>query len=329
MTVERSTSATTLRARAFVERRRPDAERLGLTLADEIHDPTGFAARLRAGLAELADPEYRAGQQLVAPGIGATHGVRTPLLTAVAGRFRRATRGVRPAPLVDVAARLLGERELEARWFAFGLLERTVAADPERSWQLLRRASAEAGDWITVDTLARPVGRGILAEPFRWAELEQLVYSPSRWERRLVGSAVATVPHLDRTRGRTPDVARRGLGLVAELIGDAEADVKKALAWALRELALVDRPAVAAFLRDEADRAKDSADGHRARVVRDALPRLTPSDASVIRERLAGIRTRPGAPSTSRAARASASFLGLGLETPPADRPIIPRPVST
>ena len=140
------------------------------------------------GLASLADPEYLAGQQRIAPGIGAIHGVRWPLLAAVQRGFRNAPKGSPSTPLLFIADRLFHERELEARWFAFGLLERTLATETERTWQLMRRAAREAGDWITVDSLAHPYGKGIAAEPYRWAELEQLVYSPSRWERRLIGS---------------------------------------------------------------------------------------------------------------------------------------------
>ena len=82
--------------------------------------------------------------------------------------------------------------------------------------------------------------KGVLAEAFRWAELEQLVYSPSRWERRLIGSTIATLPFTDRTAGRRPDVAARGLALLGQLIGDAEPDVQKALAWAYRSITVVD-----------------------------------------------------------------------------------------
>ena len=139
--------------------------------------------------------------------------------------------------------------------------------EPERTWQLLRRGSREAGDWITVDTLAHPFGTRHPAEPYRWAELEQLVFSPSRWERRLVGSTIATMPFVDRRRGREPDVADHGLGLIGDLIGDAEPDVQKALAWALRSLTVVDQAAVAAFVTDEAetaprDRRRPSRLGH-------------------------------------------------------------------
>ena len=202
-----ATSDVTARAVAFVAAHRDPAEELGASLADLSNDPDAFAKALTRGLAALADPEYLAGQQRIAPGIGAVHGVRWPLLAAVSRGFRNATRGDRPTPLLFIADRLYHERELEARWFAFGLLERTLDGETERTWQLLRRAAREAGDWITVDSLAHPYGKGILAEPYRWAELEQLVYSPSRWERRLVGSTIATMPHVDRRRGRDPDVA--------------------------------------------------------------------------------------------------------------------------
>ncbi|HLO35158.1 MAG TPA: DNA alkylation repair protein [Candidatus Deferrimicrobium sp.] len=305
----------------FVADRRPDAEALGRRLAAETGDPERFVEVLRDGLAALADPEYLAGQQHVAPGIGDLHGVRWPLTEAVKRGFREATRLERTSGWLFIADRLLREPKLEARWFAFGLLERLLVDDTERTWQLLRRAAREAGDWITVDSLAHPVGRGILNEPYRWAELEQLVYSLSRWERRLVGSTIATIPSVDRRRGRAPEVAVHGLGLVRELIGDREPDVQRALAWALRSMAGVDRPATTDFLDQEATTAAATSDGYRAWVVRDALPKLDPVDAERIRARLTGIRRRAGAPSTSRAAaiasRFGAGLLGRPLPEPP------------
>ena len=168
---------------------------------------------LRRGLTELADPEYLEGQRRVAPGIGAILGVRWPLLAAVERGFRKATRHDRATTMLFLADRLFREPELEHRWFAFGLLERTLGSDPERTWQLLRRAAREAGDWITVDSLAHPYGTGIAQEPYRWAELELLVYSPSRWERRLVGSTIATMTHGRRRTGRDPELPRARAGV--------------------------------------------------------------------------------------------------------------------
>ncbi|HEX7345316.1 MAG TPA: DNA alkylation repair protein [Candidatus Limnocylindrales bacterium] len=307
----RPTSPVTARAVEFVADHKPAAETLGASLAEYINDPDAFAAALRAGLEELADPEYLTGQQSVAPGLGMTLGVRWPLLAAVIRGFRVETNRDRPGPLLFLADRLFREEPLEARWFAFALLERTLKDDPERTWQLLRRGAREAADWITVDDLAHPYGTGIAAEPYRWAELEQLVFSPSRWERRLVASTIATMTHGNRRSGRGEDVVDRALPLLGQLIGDAEPDVQKALAWAYRSLAQIDPPGTVAALRAETDRAVATDDGHRAWVIRESLPKLPPADADDLRARLSGIRRRAGAPSTSNAAELATRFGGL------------------
>jgi len=307
----RPTSPITARAVAFVADHKPAAEALGSSLAEHINDPDAFAAALRAGLEELTDPEYLAGQQSVAPGLGMTLGVRWPLLAAVIRGFRQETKRDRPTPLLFIADRLFREEPLEARWFAFALLERTLKDDPERTWQLLRRGAREAEDWITVDDLAHPYGTGIAAESYRWAELEQLVFSPSRWERRLVGSTIATMTHGDRRTGRGDEVVDRALPLLGQLIGDAEPDVQKALAWAYRSLAQIDPERTTAALRAETERAVATDDGHRAWVIRDSLAKLPAADAEELRTRLAGIRRRPGAPSTSAASELAARFGGL------------------
>ena len=325
--IERTTSATTARAQAFVAARKPDAEALGRRVADVVSDPDAFAATLVEGLRDLSDPEYLDGQRRVAPGIGAIYGVRWPLMAAVNRGFRKATRRERTSSWLFVADRLLREDHLEPRWFAFGLLERLVADDPERTWQLIRRAAGDAADWITVDSLAHPVARGVLLEPYRWSELEQLVFSPSRWERRLVGSTIATAPHTDRKLGRRPEIVQHGLALIDQLIGDAEPDVQKALAWALRTLAQIDTPAVTSWCRRQAAIAVDNEDGHRAWVVRDSLTKLRADDATQIRASLVGIRRRPGGSSTTSSAAAIAARFGALPDPghhpqPPLDGPL-------
>ncbi len=317
--------AATLRARELVAARMDLALALGRRAGDFVNEPPNLAEMLRAGLEALADPDYLAGQRMIAPGIGAQLGVRQPLLTAVSRGLRATTRRDRPTTILDVAATLFRDPLAELHWLGIDLLDRIVTREPEQTWQLVRAEARRATEWITIDRLARVAGRGILAEPYRWAELEQLVYSPSRWERRLAGSTVATIPHVDRTAGRTPDVARRGLAIVADLVGDAEPDVQKALSWALRTMAAIDLPATSALLRAQARLARDTADGHRAWVVRDACEKLPAELAAELRTTLAGVRKRPGAPSTSRASATAADFLAYGLAVPPAERTIIDR----
>jgi 3-methyladenine DNA glycosylase AlkD len=320
-----TTSEVTLRARAFVAAHLDAATALGRAAGDLAADPAEVAAALRAGLPALADPEYLDGQRRIAPGLGPTAGVRNPLLTAITRGLRARTRRDRPSTLLDIAGRLLRDELLELHWLAFDLLDRAMTGEPERAWQLVRAEARTASDWITVDSLAHVAGRGVLAEPFRWAELEQLVYSPSRWERRLAASTVATIPFVDRVAGRRPAFAARGLGIIGDLIGDDEPDVQKALSWALRNLAGIDRDAVVAFLERETEHARAADDGHRAWVIRDSLEKIPAPIAAAMRAALTGIR-RHG-PSTSRAAATAADFLGLGTGVMPADRPVVARPM--
>lgn len=314
-------SAATVRSEGFVADHRASAERLGASLAEYSNDPDAFAAALRRALQSLADPVYVGGQRRVAPGIGALLGVRSPLMAALASGFRRATRHDSAGPLLFVIERLLREDPLESRWFAIGLAERTLQSEAERTWQLLRGAAREAGDWITVDSLAHPYAIGIGAEPFRWAELELLVYSPSRWERRLVGSTIATLTHGAPGRRMGPEVVDRGLPILGQLMGDAEPDVQKSLSWAYRSLAAVDVDATTVALHAQADLAVATGDGHRAWVIRDSLTKLAPTAATALHDGLVGIRKRPGAPSTSTATATADRF---GRPPEPTLRPIDP-----
>jgi hypothetical protein len=121
------------------------------------------------------------------------------------------------------------------------------------------------------------------------------------------------MPYVNRRLGRSPDVAAHALPLLATLVGDAEPDVQKALSWAYRSMAIVDLPATTAALEREAAIAAERQDGHRAWVVRDSLSKLEPGDAARLRDRLAGVRRRAGAPPTSAASELASRFAGMGL----------------
>jgi 3-methyladenine DNA glycosylase AlkD len=291
----------------------PAARALGHRLVEELDDPERFVADLERGLRSLADSDYRAAHAWMAPGIGEVIGVRGPLFAAVERELRAPLRAASPATAIYLADRLSRADLHEIKVFAHVPLRRSLAADPERSWQIIRRLMRRATDWVSVDSLADIVAQGILLEPYRWAELEQLVYSPHLWERRLVGSTIATLPFRVRTGARESLRSLPALALVGALIGDAEPDVQKALSWALRSWHRVDPEAVAGFLTAEASRAANESDGHRAWVLRDALslPGLPADLVARVRAPLHGIRRRGEAPSTSRAAQAASAFAGL------------------
>ena len=307
------TSEVTQRARALVEERLPQARGLGQALAELIDDPEQFCAALRDGLTALADDAYAGEQERVAPGSGAVFGVRAPLVAAVIAQLRHPLTESSSSSALWLADRLADEPEREFVVFSHAALRRSLNDDPERSWQLMRQLGRRAGDWISVDTLAEVVAEGILREPFRWAELEQLVYSADKWERRLVGATIARLP-LALPKHRRGELLRTpGLTVIKSLIGDSDVDVQKSLSWALRSWLEVDRAGVRELIRREAEEARETSDGHRAWVLRDALtaPSIEPGFAAEIRARLEGVRRQHGQGSTSAAAQVAAGFVGI------------------
>jgi hypothetical protein len=87
-------------------------------------------------------------------------------------------------------------------------------------------------------------------------------------------------------------------------------------------LTLVDASAVTVFVREQAAIARQTHDGHRAWVLRDALLKLDPRIADETRSHLDGIRRKPHAPSTSRAAETAARFSDLSLGAPMPQPPL-------
>ena len=175
----------------------------------------------------------------------------------------------------------------------------------------MRRLGRAATDWIATDSLADLWARGVLAEDFRWAELEQLLYSQHTYERRLVPATLATMPPRVPTARRQelrPVALERAFEMLRLLMGDAEVMVQKALSWAIREWSPVDAAATAAFLRAEAAIAAEEADGARAWVIRDTLAKEPPDLAAELRLRLEGVRRDRRAPSTSIAFAQAAAF---------------------
>lgn len=307
------TSEVTQRAQAFVAERLPQARGLGTTLADLIDQPEEFVAVTREGLTALSDEPYRVEQARVAPGSGAVFGVRNPLLAAVVRQLRPALNEGSDASALWLAERLVIEPEREFTILAHACLLRSLRDDPERTWQVMRALARAAKEWISVDSLAELYAAGILREHFRWAELEQLVYSADKWERRLVGATIARLPFEVTTQQRPTLANSPGLMIIKSLIGDSEPDVQKALSWALRSWMDVNERGVQQFIRDESEIAARNDDGNRAWVLRDALtaPKTDATFAAGIRAQLARVRRSVAKSPTSTASLVAGGFRGL------------------
>jgi len=283
---------------------------LGRRLAGLTEDPEAFVASLLSGLERLTHPRHVATHDRVSPGMDDHRAVAAPLRRAVERPVRAALADGSSSSALSLAQRLERSEERDGRLFALCCLDRALADDPERSWQVLRRLGRRAEDRMEVDSQAGLWAAGILLEPYRWAELELLVYSARATERRLVGVTLARMPRrLPRSRHEPQGThGPRALALVGILIGDADPLVQRSLAWAIREWTRIDPRGSESFVRDQTAIAVERADGHRARVIRDCLEAQPAPVALDLRSRLAHLRRRAHEPSTSIAARQVAAF---------------------
>jgi DNA alkylation repair enzyme len=304
-------SEASTKAGAFVAAHLEAARATGEALARLIDEPDAYLERLSAGLVRLADPDYLAMVTRACPETPARYVIRGPLSTALMKPVRQALRDGSSVFALRLAHRLVEADHRDLRLYSHEPLRRALPEDPEMSWQLMRRLGRLAGDWIATDSLADLWARGVLAEDFRWAELEQLLYSQHVYERRLVPATLATIPHRVPAARRDelrPQALGRALELIRQLMGDAAVMVQKALSWALREWTPVDQGALADVLVAETDIAVDTQDGARAWVIRDALSKQSPTLANELADRLAGLRRDRSAPSTSIASTQAAAF---------------------
>ena len=298
-------------ANAFVSAHLHEATALGQRLAQLIDQPDEYLWALTDGLRALGEPGYLEMVTRACPQTEARFLVRGALSDAISVPLKQALREGSSISALQLAQRLVSAEHRDLRLYAHEPIRRALPQDPEMSWQLMRRLGRAAQDWIATDSLADLWARGVLAEPFRWAELEQLLYSQQTYERRLVAAALATMPHrLPKARRDElrPERVERALELLRMLMGDAEVMVQKALSWAIREWTPVDPEATAAFLRSETEIAAEDRDGARAWVIRDALSKQPADLAGELKARLEGIRRNAKHPSTSIASTQAAAF---------------------
>ena len=298
-------------ADAFVSTHLAEATAVGERLAQLTGEPEAYLEALIQGLESLADPAYLETVTHACSETPARYLVRGPLAEALGKPVRAALREGSGMIALQLADRLARADHRDLRLYANDALRRALPDDPELSWLIMRRLGRAATDWIATDSLADLWARGVLAEHFRWAELEQLLYSQQTYERRLVAATLATLPHRVPKARRDelrPDAVERTLAILRQLMGDAEVMVQKALSWAIREWTPVDGTALASFLRNEAELASGQRDGARAWVVRDALAKQPEALAQELRAQLAGIRRDRHAPSTSIASAHAAAF---------------------
>ncbi len=207
---------------------------------------------LRAQFVQHADAAYRDGNRRVLRTSLEVIGVRAPALAAIARAWQQGHRDTPCEELLGLIESLWSGPSQEERAMALVLLKRFRRCLLGLEWGHFERWRLGVENWGLGDLLATEVlGRWLLADPeARLTHLEALIGDPDVWSRRL--ALVATVP-LNRARtGRArPDLT---FALVERVKAEREPMIRKAISWALRELAKAEPERVASYI--EANRGR-------------------------------------------------------------------------
>jgi 3-methyladenine DNA glycosylase AlkD len=165
----------------------------------------------------------------------------TPSVRAVRRRWTAALKSAPSDEVLQLAAAFELQAGQGGKWVAYELIRFHPGAFAATGEAQVADFAGRAQSWGAVDAFGT-----ILAGPlWAWGAVSDAVIrgwagSPDRWLRRL--ALVASVG------GRIE--ARRTLELARRLADDRDDMVEKALSWALRALAMQDRPAVEQFMAE-------------------------------------------------------------------------------
>jgi len=181
------------------------------------------AAAIKQALMAMSDPDAKAATRKFAPTSQNVYGVRVPLLNQLAKEHSEGG--------FELAEALWKSGSFEERLLAAKLLGSSCKKDPGKALSLAKKFACEISDWAVCDTLATQGLRGIAVkkkdELFAWSK--KLVRSNNLWERRL---SLVLLTHFVKDKDARPQINET----IAQLSGDKEYYVKKAVQWLQRDL---------------------------------------------------------------------------------------------
>ena len=233
-------------------------------------EPGALAREARERLLAASDSDYRSNLQRLLAADVKVIGVRVPEIR----RLARSMRSDHPDLTVESAAQLLdalcAERVRDEILLGIFTLSQYRRQFSPALWDHVERCVDALDNWETCDQLAiNVVGEMVAREMSLLACLLDWTRSANRWRRRCAVAATTVLNQKGRTRHA------ESLRVCDQLMTDEDPDVRKAVAWAIREVAKASEAEAFAFLQ----RWKRTA---HPRVIREGSQKLTPEHRAAV-----------------------------------------------
>lgn len=224
-----------------------------------------FIKDILASLEELADPRRREFARTSYPTQIRVIGVTNPNLKIVLRELKAQTREYSAEEKLQLVKAMIREDVFELQQLAYEYLDTNKKVLKALTKKDIEELGKNLDNWVSVDYYAA------LVVGFAWREkligierIKEYFTSDNYWIRRI--ALVATVSLNQKARGGTGD-SEQTLEICELAVDDHQDMIVKALSWALRELAKVDKDPVIDFMEKYKDRL------HR-RVVREVTSKL-------------------------------------------------------
>lgn len=209
----------------------------GLNLPKEFSSSEIIAAVTQSLEEQADDLEYKAGVSRTVPGAPKTFGVRVPKLRAIAKTLVKQYRS-QSERLIDLSLQLWEEGSREHRLLAlFVLAGLKKKLPPAKRWELGVDFLPDIADWELCDQMCHALlGQALAEAPGYMDRLEQWLDDENFWVRR---AALVSTILLRRAKYAEPlasELDKRALAMCAQLLGDEEHYIRKAVDWSVREV---------------------------------------------------------------------------------------------
>lgn len=199
--------------------------------------PKKFVAAVRAELEPLADPALARPMSAYMKKQFQFLGIHTPARRAATKSLVRA----QTERIIETAEALWNLPCRDYQYIACDLLQRHAGLLPASAFRRVLALAMRKSWWDTVDSLAKTVGVMVRNSPQLAARMDALAVHENIWLRR-----IAILHQLGF--GEETD-AERLFRICLANAGDREFFIRKAIGWALRELAHHDPATVRGFLK--------------------------------------------------------------------------------
>ncbi len=203
------------------------------SLLEKTEDFEEFLQNLRRILIDFSDEERKETYKKYIPNMGDNLGTPLPVLNLISNEFGKW--GEKNANKALDLLMKMWQRTHEERMIACKSLERIGKADLENSLRFIESILNDIKTWDICDTLATSGMKNIIISKSDdiLASCERWVEDENKWIRRF---AVVSLIPLVRIAPKKYQFGETELKIIEKLMEDEETDVKKGVAWVLRQI---------------------------------------------------------------------------------------------